>query len=272
MVKEMRKLLLTMTVVLLLGGVTVYAAEDDNVYDDAGLLTDAEIEALNEKINDLEAESGWNVYAVTTDDTMGRSATAYADDFFDEYSPEQEDGVTLLIDMDNREITISTCGEAIRYLTDTRIDYILDDAYTDVSNGDYGACLMTMADGVAGYYQKGIPEGQYNYDTETGEVSRYHKLTLAEAGVTLLIALVCGILIYTAVAAKYTLRFGTYQYDFRANSKVALRIKQDNFVNQTVTQRRIPRETSSSGGSSSGRSSTHHSSSGRSHGGGSRKF
>ena len=65
MVKEMKRLLLTMTVVLLLGGVTVYAAEDDNVYDDAGLLTEAEIEALNEKINDLEAESGWNVYAVT---------------------------------------------------------------------------------------------------------------------------------------------------------------------------------------------------------------
>lgn len=267
------KLLLGIMLLSLLGGVTAYAAEDDNVYDDAGLLTEGEISTLNQKINDLEAESGWNVYAVTTDDAMGKSATAYADDFFDAHSPEQEDGVALLIDMDNREITISTCGEAVRYLTDARIDSILDDAYTDVSNGDYGNCLITMVDGVAGYYQKGIPEGQYNYDTETGEVSRYHKLTLGEAGVTLLIALVCGILLYAAVAAKYTLRLGTYQYDFRANSKVALRIRQDNFVNQTVTQRRIPKQTSSSsGGHSSGRSSTHHSSSGRSHGGGSRKF
>lgn len=269
----LRKFLLAVSLLLLLGGVSVYAAEDDNVYDDAGLLTEGEISTLNQKINDLKAESGWNVYAVTTDDAMGKSATAYADDFFDAHSPEQEDGVALLIDMDNREITISTCGEAIRYLTDARIDTILDDAYTDVSNGDYGDCLITMVDGVTDYYQRGISEGQYNYDTETGEVSRYHKLTLAEAGVTLLIALVCGILLYSAVAAKYTLRLGTYHYDFHANSKVALRIKQDNFVNQTVTQRRIPKETSSSsGGHSSGRSSTHHSSSGRSHGGGSRKF
>lgn len=279
MVRERKKLLLSgklllgIMLFLLLGGVTAYAADDDNVYDDAGLLTEGEISTLNQKINDLEAESGWNIYAVTTEDAMGKSATAYADDFFDTHSPKQEDGVALLIDMDNREITISTCGEAIRYLTDARIDSILDDAYTDVSDGDYGDCLITMVDGVAGCYQKGIPEGQYNYDTETGAVSRYHKLTLAEAGVTLLIALVCGILLYAAISANYTLRLGTYQYDFRANSKVALRIRQDNFVNQTVTHRRIPKQTSSSGGGhSSGRSSTHHSSSGRSHGGGSRRF
>ena len=69
-------------------------------------------------------ESGWNVYAVTTDDAQGKSATAYADDFFDEHSTEQEDGVALLIDMDNREITISTCGIAIRYLTDSRISWM----------------------------------------------------------------------------------------------------------------------------------------------------
>lgn len=268
----LRKFLLMVSLLLLLGGVSVYAAEDDNVYDDAGLLTEGEISTLNEKIEDLEAQSGWNVYAVTTDDAMGKSATAYADDFFDMHSPEQEDGVALLIDMDNREITISTCGEAVRYLTDARIDAILDEAYTDVFNEDYGDCLITMVDDVTDYYQRGISEGQYNYDTETGETSRYHKLTLAEMGITILVALVCGILLYAAVASGYTLRFNTYQYDFRANSRVNLRIRQDNFVNQTVTQRRIPKQASSGGSHSSGRSSTHHSSSGRSHGGGSRKF
>lgn len=268
----LRKFLLAVSLLLLLGGISVYAAEEGNVYDDAGLLTEGEISTLNEKIEELKAQSGWNVYAVTTDDAMGKSATAYADDFFDLHSPEQEDGVALLIDMDNREITISTCGEAIRYLTDARIDAILDEAYTDVSNENYGDCLITMVDGVSGYYQKGISEGQYNYDTETGEISRYHTLTFAEIGITMLVALVCGASLYVAVAAGYTLRFNTYQYDFRANGRVNLRIKQDNFVNQTVTQRRIPKQTSSGGSHSSGRSSTHHSSSGRSHGGGSRKF
>ena len=87
---------------------------DGYVYDEAGLLTADEIADLNDEIASFMEESGWNVYAVTTDDAQGKSATAYADDFFDEHSPEQEDGVALLIDMDNREITISTCGIAIR--------------------------------------------------------------------------------------------------------------------------------------------------------------
>lgn len=258
--------------VVLCGG-SVYGAQKGNVYDDASLMSDAEIDALNEKITALQEESGWNIYAVTTSDAGGKTATEYADDFFDMYSPEQEDGVALLIDMDNREITISTCGIAIRYLTDDRIDAILDEAYTDVSNGSYGACMDTMLSGVERYYQKGIPDGQYNYDTETGKVSVYRSLTATEVLVAVAIALVCGAAVYLSVLGKYRLKFGTYQYEFRENSRVSLRVKEDRFVNQTVTHRRIPKQTESGGGGhSSGRSSTHTSSSGRSHGGGSRKF
>lgn len=117
-------------------------AADGYVYDAAGLLTADEISDLNDEIASFMEESGWNVYAVTTDDAQGKSATAYADDFFDEHSTEQEDGVALLIDMDNREITISTCGIAIRYLTDSRIDNILDAAYAKISNGDYNGCIF----------------------------------------------------------------------------------------------------------------------------------
>lgn len=258
--------------VVTLGGGSIYAAQEGNVYDDADLLTDSERSSLNDKITALKEESGWNIYAVTTADAGGKTAAEYADDFFDAHSPEQEDGVALLIDMDNREITISTCGIAIRYLTDSRIEYILDDAYTDVSNGDYGACLDTMLDGVAQYYQAGIPQNQYNLDTETGRVSRYHALSLGEILIAVVVAIFCGGTVYVVVLGKYRLKFGTYQYAFRENGRVTLRVKEDRFVNQTVTQRRIPKQSSSSGSHSSGRSSTHHSSNGRSHGGGSRKF
>ena len=268
-----------MAAVLVLGcgtgsAISVEAAQEGNVYDYASLLTDSEIESLNEDIAALEAESGWNVYAVTTNDAEGKSAVAYADDFFDSHSPEQEDGVALLIDMDNREITISTCGDAIRYLTDSRIDYILDDAYTDISNGRYGDCLETMLDGVTDYYHAGIPNGQYNYDTETGAVSVHRKITIVEFLIALAVAVGVGLVIYGGVVGKYRLKFNTYKYDFRKNGHVKLNIKDDSFINQTVTHRHIPRQTSSGGGGghSSGRSSTHRSSSGRSHGGGSRKF
>ena len=64
--------------------------------------------------------------------------------------------MALLIDMDNREITISTCGIAIRYLTDSRIDNILDAAYAKISNGDYNGCMHSMLTGVETYYEKGF--------------------------------------------------------------------------------------------------------------------
>lgn len=274
--ETLRRMVLLVGAFLLIGSGNLYAAQEGNVYDDASLLTDSEIRTLNEKITALEEESGWNIYAVTTADAGGKMATEYADDFFDVHSPEQEDGVALLIDMDNREIAISTCGIAIRYLTDDRIDDILDEAYNDVSDAAYGDCLDTMLSGVEGYYHAGISEGQYNYDTETGKVSVYRTLTLTEALTALLVAAAAGVVVYVSVLGKYRLKFDTYKYEFRKNGRVNLRVKNDRFINQTVTQRRIPKQTSSSGRSSthhsSGRSSTHRSSSGRSHGGGSRKF
>lgn len=272
--KKTKTLFLLLTMLFLFGSTAVMAAQEGNVYDDAGLLTDSEISELNQQITALQEKSGWNVYAVTTADAGGKSATAYADDFFDVHSPDQEDGVAVLIDMDNREITISTCGEAIRYLTDSRIDSILDDAYSDVSDGAYGACLMTMVAGVADAYDAGIQGGQYNYDTDTGRISRYHELTLTEILIVVLLACAIAAVIYGGVVGRYRMHFGTYQYDFHENGNVELRVKEDRFINETTTHRRIPRQTDSGGSShhSSGRSSTHHSSSGRSHGGGSRKF
>ena len=271
---RMKKYCGLMAAVLMLGCgsrsvISVKAAQEGNVYDYASLLTDSEMQSLNEDIEALEEESGWNVYAVTTNDAEGKSAVAYADDFFDSHSSEQEDGVALLIDMDNREITISTGGEAIRYLTDSRIDSILDDAYTDISDGRYGACFETMLDGVTGYYHAGIPDGQYNYDTETGEISVHRELAITEILIALAVAIGAGALVYGIVVGKYRLKFNTDRYDFRNNGRVKLIVKEDNFINQTVTHRHIPKQTSSGGG---GGSSTHRSSSGRSHGGGSRKF
>lgn len=275
---RMKKYCGLMAAVLMLGCgsssvISVKAAQEGNVYDYASLLTDSEMQSLNEDIEALEEESGWNVYAVTTNDAESKSAVAYADDFFDSHSSEQEDGVALLIDMDNREITISTGGEAIRYLTDSRIDSILDDAYTDISDGRYGACFETMLDGVTGYYHAGIPDGQYNYDTETGEISVHRELAITELLIALAVAIGAGALVYGIVVGKYRLKFNTDRYDFRNNGRVKLIVKEDNFINQTVTHRHIPKQTSSGGGGgSSNRSSTHRSSSGRSHGGGSRKF
>ena len=117
------------TILLAAGGQHVCFAAEENVpqqtvYDDAALLTPEEIETLESELDAAGEKTGWNMLMLTTDDTNGKTTQEYADDFFDAIA-ENGDGVALLIDMQNREICISTGGIAIRYLTDARIEDIL---------------------------------------------------------------------------------------------------------------------------------------------------
>lgn len=274
--KKTRKAVSLLALLLVCGVSTVYAAQEgagqaETVYDSAALLTESERSSLHEQIISLEEKTGWDIYAVTTSDAEGKSATEYADDFYDAHSPEQENGAAVLIDMDNREIAVSTSGEAIRCLTDDRIDGILDDAYEDVSDEAYSACLGTMVEGISEAYDAGIPAGQYNYDTETGEVSRHRTVTWMELLIAVILAVGSGAAVYAVVVGRYRLRFGGYQYDFHTNGTLTLDKKEDRFVDTVTTHRRIQTQSGGSGGGG-GRSSTHRSSSGRNHGGGSRKF
>ena len=260
--------------VVLFVGMPVYAATEtaENVTDGADLLTDEEETVLSEEVSELEAKTGWDIFVVTTADAEGKSATAYADDFFDENTAEDASGVVLLIDMDNREVYISTCGESIRYLTDKRQDAIFDECYDEVVDAEYFSCFGTMLYDVEYYYDKGIEEGQYNYDTETGERSYYHGISLMELAGALIIAVIVGVVFYVFIVGKYRLKFNTDKYDYHKYGKVNLTHRQDQLVNVTHTQRRIQSSSGGGGSHSSGRSSTHRSSSGRSHGGSGRKF
>ena len=104
------------------------AAEDSKVVDDADLLSYDEEKEIQSMLDDFAGESGWTLFAVTTDDANGMTSEEYADDFVDRNALE-ENGVCFLIDMDNREIYMSTTGSAIRILTELRIDIIMDESY-----------------------------------------------------------------------------------------------------------------------------------------------
>ena len=275
MMRKLKELFAFLMLVFLIGTpVCVSAASEGDVYDDAGLLTETQIEELNTQITAMKEKTGWDIFAVTTSDAQGKSAMAYADDFYDGLTTEDSDGILVLIDMDNREIYLSTCGKAIRYLTDSRLDSILDDGFDYVSNGDYAGCISAMLSGAERYYDAGIPQNQYNYDVETGAISRHRSLTWAEVIPVLLLALGVGAAIYLGVTKSYSIKGGRYDYPYMNYGKVNLTAQEDQFIRESVTHPRIQTDSghSSSHSSSSGRSSTHHSSSGRSHGGGGRKF
>ena len=222
-----------------------------------------------------------NFLVVTTADAEGKDSVEYADDFYDARFPEssEEDGVLYLIDMDNREIYISTCGEAIRYLTDARLQLILVDAVEFAAEGDYYGAFLDFFEKSGEYLNQGIPEDQFNYDEETGETDYYYDtyekpvgITFGEAMIALVAALAASIGTCGFITGKYQLKFEDFHYDAYTDSDIRLYVKEDRLTNTFVTHRRIPRNTGGTRSSGGSRSSVHRSSSGRSHGGGGRKF
>ena len=279
----MRKLRLWLSVMCLCIGAFAameVSAETVYVYDHADLLTMEEEEELQNYAEVMNDVWKMNFLIITTDDTEGKSSMEYADDFYDAQFPEESeiDGVVYLIDMDHREIYLSTSGIAIRYLTDERINIILDTAFEYVAEADYYGTFKAFFDESEKCFYEGIPEDQYNYDVNTGEVDYYQepmKLTFGEFLFAFAVALIPAALTVGFIKAKYQLKFEDFHYDAYTDSEVQLSVKSDRLVNKFITHRRIPKNDNSSGGSSGGggsRSSVHTSSSGRSHGGGGRSF
>lgn len=278
--------------IVLSGGMKVFAEsqgpggalKEKRVYDEAGLFSQEEIETFETQIQAMRKEMNMDVVITTTDQAGGKSAGQYAEDFYirgaygvgKDYS-----GVLFLIDMDNRELYILPVGKMNRFLTDKRWNSILDSAYDEISNQNYGTCAGSFLDGVNKYYKAGIPGGQYNYDKETGKISVYRSIRWYEAALAALIGLIAAATACGGVTSRYSMKkergwAKNSLMAYRANCQFRYSDQFDHLVNKNVTYMIIPRNQGNTGqgggGFSSGGRSTTHTSSGRTMGGGGRKF
>lgn len=252
--------------------ITIFA-EKALVFDDAMLFNQEEIISLENEANSLSKSYNMDIVIVTTDDTMDKTTMEYADDFFD-YNGfgvgNEYDGILFLIDMDNGEAYISTSGIGIKYLTDERIEEILDDVFDNgLSDGDYYGATLGFISGTEKYLKAGIPSDQYNYSEEPKEKN---KLTTFDFIISILGGLGTSGIFFFSTKSKYKMKNPVKPLTFRNNSFVNFRSNEDKLIDSFVTTRIIPKPQNNSSSSSSGKSTTHRSSSGRSHGGGGRKF
>ena len=265
------------------------AAGDVRVFDQADLFLEEEEKELQQAIDALREKMDMDAAVVTAEENPG-SAKTYADDFYEAHgfgTGSGHDGALLLIDMDNRELCISTEGKMVRYMTDNRIEAVLDDMYGYAAAGDYYQAAGAFVEDLEVCYDNGIAADQYNYDSETGKISRYRSVRWYEALFALAAAAACGGFAVLGVVREYNMRDEesrmeanfklSYRKDsaFRMGSRVT-DLLIGSYVTQQVIASQDHRSSGRSGGgrslSSGGRSTTHRSSSGRSHGGGSRKF
>ncbi len=278
--KSLRILALAMVCFLLLGARALAGNGDVLVDDAADLFTFAQAEQMRDQARYMAEKYDINVLLLTTDNAGGLSSSAYAERFYEDegyYGNGADGGIILLIDLDNRELNLVTSGTAIRYITDAREEAVYDAGYGYAAQERYGNAMLAMLQCVWDFMDSGIPSGQYNYDTETGRISRYRTVTLLEALVAFLAALVCALFAARTLKHSYG-EVKPYEYSVGQNVDFALTGQKDELVNQFTTRRIRPRVYHSSGGGgghtgSTRRSSTHRSSGGHSYGGGhGRKF
>lgn len=98
----------------------IWAAEGTRVFDEAGLFSAEEVQELETRIDEVRDSQDADLAVLTVEDAQGESAESYADDFYDSHGlgvGDDASGILLSIDMDNREIYVSTTGYAMKVLT-----------------------------------------------------------------------------------------------------------------------------------------------------------
>ncbi len=239
------------------------------VYDYAELLTASQETSLYNKIQEFISSYNMDMVIVTTNTNNKSSAMAYADDFYDYNNfgiGSNKSGILFLIDMQNREMWISTTGSAIPIYTDKRIDTILDYTYNKIAKKDYNGCAEEFIKYAKQYAAIGNDTNNINNERSVEVKEINFRLIVIISIVATVIFIVIGLM--THMKPKKQTDAKMY-----ISTPIKLNQKSDIFVNRHVTKTRIESSSSSySSGSSGHSSSTHSGSSGTSHGGGGRRF
>lgn len=259
----------------------VYSETTDkaSLEDAADILTDEEETRLLEKAAEVSDQTGSEIRLLTIDDAEGKDTAQVAMDYFAELTDDPEaSGACYLIDMDNRAFQIEVTGELRYYLTDSRVDDLLDRAYEYAPDGEYEKVFDSMLEDTESDFEKGPVDGAYMYDPQTGDKVYYNKpkaVSALELAVSILLgaAAFCGV--FYTVRLSYGMKLPEPDdYSVEDNLHLKLSRSEDTFVNKIVTTRPVPRDNGSSDGPGSGgvSSTSNGSSGGHSFSGGGRSF
>jgi len=258
-----------------------YSSDTDkaSIEDMGGLLSLTEEMELLEKAEALAQETGMEFRIVTTDDADGRSTSEYAEDYFESLSESFEGGCYLL-DMDNRMYYVATYGDLQYYLTDDRIDSMINHAGGFARGGDWEGTLASMLDDTSSYIRAGIQDHTVVYDEDTGTYTYYEPpkgITPLEGAMSGGVGLLGFLAVFFSTRRRYEMKVPEKNdYSAKDNVHLSLRANQDRLVDRHVRRRIIPRDNGGGhggGGHGGGHVSTvHHTSGGHSAGGGGGHF
>lgn len=278
-----RNLICILSALLWISILCGFSGEKEKVHDEAGLLSTEEAEALNEQALRVIQKIQADVAVVTTDNTGNRNTWQYAEwayEYFEVGYGENNAGVLLLLDMDNRELYID---EYCRNEEEFQISYeeretMLDHIYPYMVQRDYaGACrvfledlpvYMTNEQAGDDDYKEAVnsPDNGYSPSDQKENIGQILLSSFLPAAI--LSAVLVGVLV--VMQNRKTKASGAV---YLRNGRASLRQKNDYYTHTTTTKTKIQRDNegsrSGSHGGGGGGGSYH---SGGGHSGGGRKF
>ena len=269
--KKIFKFLLPVILCFMCISVPVSADEYDEydftypyVVDSADLISNDE--ELNDRLDQIGEKYNMDLVIVTVDSLGDKTATEFADDFYD-YNGYFDDGILFLISMEARDWAISTKGYGITVFTDYGQKYILNKMKSDFGDNDFKAAFDTFADQCEAFLAQAENGEPYDVDNKVNEPA-----TAVDYLIVVGVAAAIGLVIAIIITTIFVHQLKSVDFQDNANSyfkNSSLNITQNNDIFLYKTLNKTKRESSSSGG---GGSSTHTSSSGSTHGGSSGKF
>lgn len=267
-----------------------YDDTEPKIYDEAELFSDSEEEELQKSLVSAAKRIKLDLVIVTTNYNRGKESLLYASDFYDDngfgYDYDCGSGVILLIDMDNREVAISTAGVCRVYL-DSMTDDMIEEITPYLSDGDYTGAARYFINKVRELALEAFEDDDYEeafeawYSSDHSSISAQNdfydkyiprdnfftvfKNPLIDIVIGFVIAGVAVLIMNSTSKTGSTINERTYM----EGGQINLRVRHDQFTHTTTRRRKIETESSGGGG---GHGGGHVSSSGHSHGGSSGKF
>ncbi len=163
-----RILLLLVALCMLLVLAPAAQAASPKIVDEAGLLSDSEIAALEMQAQQLADQYGIDVIILTVNSIGNLDSTTYADDYYDQngygIGPDFS-GVLFLISMEYRDWAISTCGEGMYALSNYQTYEIVDSISWYLSQDQFYAAFCAYLNELESYF-KAYADGSYTEDPD----------------------------------------------------------------------------------------------------------
>lgn len=214
------------------------------IYDDAHLLSQADMNELNAMANKYGAERQTDIIILTSENTENKDVVDIVEDFYDKQGPGYDkahgNAVILTLDMNNRDVYIAGFGKDEEYLDDSRATKVREKITPYLSDGDY-----------KGGFEKFIKETNRYLGFKPGvnPDNPLFNIWVQLGGALVIGALVVGVMVFRS-GGRVTVDGDTYEDVGRSG----VLEHEDRYIRTTVTKRKIEKNNDNSSGGGGGTS------------------